>query len=210
MTQGVRAALQQVLGPDIGIGVADPAGGDDDLWPAEKAIIARAVPKRRAEFAAGRRAAREAMTVLAVEPTAILQGADRAPLWPAGMVGSIAHCDTCAIAAVARDADRQSLGIDIEPATPLDAGLIDIVCTQAERDWLATQPKPGLAAKMIFSAKEAVYKAQYPLTQQVIGFDAVTLVMTLDGFDVQSDLNLPKLKGMILIQNGLILSAAHV
>ncbi|MCK0093988.1 4'-phosphopantetheinyl transferase superfamily protein [Yoonia sp. F2084L] len=207
---GVRAALQRMLGPDVGVGVVDPREGEGDLWPNEAEIIARAVPKRRAEFAAGRQAAREAMQVQGVKPTAILQGADRAPLWPKRMVGSIAHCDTCAIAAVAWDGDHQTLGIDVEPATPLASDLIDILCTGHERDWLHTQSEPGLAAKMIFSAKEAVYKAQYPLTHRVIGFDAVTLTLASDRFEVRTDLNIPKLKGAILIQEGLILSVAHV
>lgn len=208
--EGIRHALRQMLGPKVGIGVTDPRGAPDGLWPQEAAAIARAVPKRRAEFAAGRRAARDAMMALTVPAAAIAQGSDRAPIWPQGLCGSIAHCDTCCIAVVARIPDYSALGIDIEPATPLPSELIDIICTKPEQNWLITQSIPGLAAKMIFSAKEAVYKAQYPLTGAVIGFDAVTVGMTNSGFTTVASATLPALKGAILIQDGLILSTAYV
>ena len=179
----VAAALRDMLGADVGVGVT-PARAPADLWPDEAPAVARAIPARRAEFAAGRLAARQAMADINVPPVAILQGADRAPLWPDGLSGSIAHCDSLCIAAVADRGIHPSLGIDIEPATPLDADLIPVVCAPSEQTWLAAQANPGLAAKMIFGAKEAVYKAQYPLTGQVIGFDAVTLtksVFVVDG-----------------------------
>jgi 4'-phosphopantetheinyl transferase EntD len=205
----VRAALQEMLGPDAGVSVTDPRTAAE-LWPQEAATIARAIPKRRAEFAAGRSAARMAMAELDLAPCTIPQGPDRAPIWPAGLSGSIAHCDYFCIAAVAFKTQYKTLGIDIEPATPLAPDLTDIICTKAERDWLTSQPNPGLAAKMIFSAKEAVYKAQYPLTRQIIGFDAVTLIMGDGGFTVAANPTLAEIKGAILIQDGLVLSVAYV
>jgi 4'-phosphopantetheinyl transferase EntD len=205
----VRTALRKMLGPNAGIGVTDPRE-PGVLWMDEVAAMNRAIPKRRTEFAAGRSAARTAMAEAGVSPTAILQGPDRAPLWPTGLTGSIAHCEDCCIAAVAHKDHYKSLGVDVEPATPLASDLTGIICTPAERDWLAGQPNPGLAAKMIFSAKEAVYKAQYPLTGTIIGFDAVTLKMNNGSFTIASTLTLPNMKGAILIQEGLILSAAYV
>jgi 4'-phosphopantetheinyl transferase EntD len=206
---GIRAALQNMLGPNVGIGVTDPKAAGA-LWPEETAAIARAIPKRRAEFAAGRHAARSAMVELGRAPCAIPQGPDRAPLWPAGLSGSIAHCDECCIAAVAYKKDYQTLGLDIEPATALAPDLTDIICTKPERDWLANLPDPGLAAKMIFSAKEAVYKAQYPLTGKVIGFDEVTLEIAGGSFRVAANHVPADMKGVILIEDGLILSVAYV
>lgn len=207
--EGVRAALRQMLGPHAGIGVTDPAQ-DTALWDEEAAAVARAIPKRRTEFAAGRCAARAAMAEIGFAPTAILQGGDRAPIWPAGLAGSIAHCDTCCVSVVALQEHYAALGVDVEPATPLADDLIAVICTPAERAWLAGETDPGLAAKMIFSAKEAVYKAQYPLTRRIIGFDAVTLDMTADAFRVVSNPTLANMKGAILIEHGLILSVAYV
>ena len=207
--EGVRAALRQMLGPHAGIGVTDPAQ-DAALWDEEAAAVARAVPKRRTEFAAGRCAARAAMAEIGFAPAAIPQGPDRAPTWPSGVSGSIAHCDTCCVSVVALKEHHQTLGVDIEPATPLSPDLFAVICTPAERAWLAGEPDPGLAAKMIFSAKEAVYKAQYPLTGKVIGFEAVTLDMTDGAFRVVGDPTLANMKGAILIEGGLILSVAYV
>jgi 4'-phosphopantetheinyl transferase EntD len=205
---GIRAALHKMLGPDAGIGVTDPRTAAE-LWPQETAAITRAIPKRRAEFAAGRSAARMAMAELGLAPCTIPQGPDRAPTWPAELSGSIAHCDDFCIAAVAFKTHYKTLGIDIEPATPLATDLTDIICTKAERDWLASQPDASLAAKMIFSAKEAVYKAQYPLTRQIIGFDAVTLTISNGSFTIAANPALPNMKGAILTQDGLILSVAY-
>ena len=207
--EGIRAALHEMLGPDAGIGVTDPKTAGE-LWPEEAAAITRAIPKRRVEFAAGRSAARAAMAELGLSPCAIPQSSDRAPLWPEGMSGSIAHCDDYCIAAVAQVTHYKALGIDIEPATPLAPELIDIICTKPERDWLTSQPDPALAAKMIFSAKEAVYKAQYPLTRQIIGFDAVTLAISNGAFTVAANPTFANMKGAILTHDGLILSVAYV
>lgn len=205
---GVSAALRQMLGPHAGIGAGDPRQMVP-LWDEEAAAVARAIPKRRAEFAAGRSAARAAMAEIGIAPVAIPQGRDRAPIWPSGLAGSIAHCDTCCIAAVALHGHHAALGVDIEPATPLASDLIEVICTPAERAWLVDQSDPGLAAKVIFSAKEAVYKAQYPLTGKVIGFDAVTLDFDDDRFGVIAGPELTNIKGAILIQEGLILTVAY-
>jgi 4'-phosphopantetheinyl transferase EntD len=205
----VRAALRKMLGPQAGISVTDPAQMAA-LWDEEARAIARAIPKRRAEFAAGRSAARAAMADIGLAPVAIPQGHDRAPIWPEGLSGSIAHCETCCIAAIAVKEHYKTLGVDIEPATPLAPDLVEVICTAQERAWLADEPNPGLAAKVIFSAKEAIYKAQYPLTGRVIGFDAVTLEMTAGGFRVVGDPAFVNMKGAILIEEGLILSVAYV
>ncbi len=204
----LRDALRDMLGPKAGIGVTDPAV-TSTLWPEEAAAVSRAIPKRETEFAAGRHAAREALAQLGLEPMAIPQGADRAPVWPEGITGSISHCAHCCIAVAAHKADYQSLGVDVEPATPLDADLIDVICTPSEQAWLADQPNSGLAAKLIFSAKEAFYKAQYPLTGEVIGFDAVTVAITDSRFEATTTLALPSMKGAIRVHDDLIVTVAY-
>jgi len=206
----IRAALQDMLGPGFGVGVTDPRDPAEGLLPEETPAVARAVEKRQRDFAAGRRAAREAMTALGVTPAAIPQGDQREPVWPQGLTGSISHCSTCCIAAVTHAREDNSVGIDIEPATPLDPDLIPMICTADERNRLQTQPDPNLAAKQIFSAKEAVYKAQFPLTREVIGFKAVALHFESTNFHAELPANLPKCTGSILIRQGMILSVAHV
>ncbi len=179
--------LRALLGPDFGIGVTDPRIDYGDLHPSEVAATPRMVPKRRLEFTAGRAAARMAMAELGVDPHPIPMAPDRAPVWPTGLIGSIAHCDTVAIAAVALADQIRAIGIDIEPATPLDPDLWDTVCTGAELEWLNAQPKcdRGLQAKLIFCAKESVYKAQYPLTGRMIGFEDVEVTFSNTAFSAQ-------------------------
>jgi 4'-phosphopantetheinyl transferase EntD len=207
MQDDIAAVLRAMLGPAVGIGVSNPKDTFDDLWPTERPAIARAIPKRQYEFAAGRRAARQAMAELGIPAQAIVIGDQRAPVWPGGVTGSIAHCDSICIAAISKT--HRSMGIDIEPATPLPADLIPIVCTEQEQ---AKLPKTdaGMIAKRIFCAKEAVYKAQYPLTGEVIGFDALSIHFNQDDtFDATLP-NLPPLHGKLRTQHDLILASVTI
>ena len=207
----IEAALRDMLGPSVAVALSDPRETTDDLMPDEQAYITRAIPKRRYEFAAGRRAARHALTELGLPPTAIPQAPDRAPVWPEGIVGSITHCDTLCIAALAPKSVYNSLGIDIEPSTTLSADLHKAICTAPELHYLASLPSEtrGVDAKRIFCAKEAFYKAQYPLTLKSLGFQDVTLQFSLEQslFHVKSGGH-----GSILVQtiNGLILASCAV
>ena len=200
-------ALRRILGPGFGVGACDPRTASDPLWDAERPAMARAVPKRVLEFAAGRTAARAAMTDIGLKPAAIPMGADRAPIWPDGMIGSIAHCNSVAIAALAPAGTAGSIGIDIEENTPLPRDLWDTICTPRELGWLATQPDDQHAtlAKHIFTAKEAIYKAQYPLTGQMIGFEDVDITLTETGFtarlaDRRATGTTTVLRGLIIAQ----------
>jgi 4'-phosphopantetheinyl transferase EntD len=198
-------ALRGVLGPGFGVGVTDPRVASDPLWDEERPAIARAVPKRILEFTAGRTAARAAMADIGLAPAAIPMGHDRAPIWPDGIIGSIAHCDTACIAAVAHTSTAQSVGLDIEEATPLTTDLWDTVCTPSELAWLATQPEDqqSLLVKRIFVAKEAVYKAQYPFTKRMIGFKDVEVALSNASFIAH--LNEETAKGQMITTPNLIL-----
>ena len=137
------------------------------LFPEETAAVDRAVEKRRAEYAAGRACARAALTALGIGPVAIGRDAERgAPVWPAGVLGSITHCDGYRAAAVAHTTDLLSLGIDAEPHGPLPEGVLEaVVSTAAEQDALAAlmDRAPDVHwDRLLFSAKESVYKAWYP------------------------------------------------
>ena len=111
--------LEQILPPAVAVveTFGDLPGAT--LFPEEEAAIARAVPKRRREFATGRGCARAALNRLGEPPVPILRGPQGAPLWPAGVVGSITHCDGYRAAAVARTSDIATVGLDAEPDKPL-------------------------------------------------------------------------------------------
>jgi 4'-phosphopantetheinyl transferase EntD len=144
-----------------------------NLFPEERATLTRAVPRRIREFATGRECARQAMAKLGYPPAPIVAGADRAPCWPHGLVGSITHAAEHCAAAVARTGDGyHSLGLDLEPALALSPDLLETICLPAERTWLEAQPRSDreVFARAIFSAKECAYKVQYPLSRQVLEF----------------------------------------
>lgn len=170
--------LADIFGADVCVAQGDPRAQWEGPLPGEEDAIARASASRRREFLAGRALARQAMRALDLAAEPIPAGSDRAPVWPAGMTGSISHCaDWCVAAAARLDDGYLSIGLDIEPALPLDAGLIDEVCTADERGWLGLQPAPrrDVLARAIFSAKECAYKCQYPLSRALLDFQAMSI-----------------------------------
>ena len=166
--------IAEILPPPVAAVEAfdDPPGAT--LFPEEEAAMARAAARRRSEFTAGRACARAALAGLGLPATAIVPGQRGAPQWPPGVVGSITHCDGYRASAVAFARDVITLGLDAEPDGPLPGGVLDVVALAEERDRL-----PGLAAaapqvpwdRLLFCAKEAVYKAWFPLTGRWLGFE---------------------------------------
>ncbi|HEX6452667.1 MAG TPA: 4'-phosphopantetheinyl transferase superfamily protein, partial [Trebonia sp.] len=151
----------------------DPA--EVALFPEEEAAVARAVGKRRQEFGSARNCAREALGRLGVPPAPILPGEKGAPQWPDGVVGSITHCAGYRAAVVARARDLLTVGIDAEPAGgALPDGVLDRVSLPAERAMLGelSAAAPGVSwDRLLFSAKESVYKAWFPLARRWLGFE---------------------------------------
>ncbi len=163
--------------PVVAVEAVDDIPGEPP-FPGEEALIAGAAEGRRREFVTARRCARRALAGLGRPATAILSGPRREPLWPAGIVGSITHCPGYRAAAVARAADLAGLGIDAEPHGPLPDGVAEQVILAAERDRLArlTAGHPGIHwDRVLFSAKESVYKVWYPLTGRWLGFEEAHL-----------------------------------
>lgn len=146
------------------------------LLPEEEPLVARAVEKRRREFTAGRTCARRALARLGWPDFPILAGERREPLWPPGIVGAITHCQGYCAAAAARLTDVRSLGIDAEVRGPLPAGVADLVCTEAERRWAAALPDDHWGM-VVFSAKESVYKAWYPVARRWLDYKDAELTV---------------------------------
>jgi 4'-phosphopantetheinyl transferase EntD len=166
--------LDELLPPAAAVAEVfdDPPGVR--LYPEEEVCVARAVERRRREFTTGRHCARTALTRLGLGPSAIPKGERGAPHWPDGVVGSITHCAGYRAAAVARTADLVTIGIDAEPNEPLPAGVFDPISLPRERARLAAiaASAPGVCwDRLLFSAKESVYKAWFPLTGAWLDFD---------------------------------------
>ena len=153
------------------------------LYPEEAALIAPAVPKRRREFTVVRACARRAMEKLGVPPQPVLPGERGAPRWPAGLTGSMTHCDGYCAAALVRAADLASLGIDAEPHQELPDGVLDAVSLPAEAArlrLLAGQHPEVHWDRLLFSAKESVYKAWFPLTGKWLDFTEADIEILVD------------------------------
>jgi 4'-phosphopantetheinyl transferase EntD len=158
--------------------------GDDPaavLFPQERAVVARASGSRQREFATARACARVAMSRLGLPEAAVLPGLWGAPQWPEGVIGSITHCAGYRAAAVARKRDVVSLGVDAEPNEALpDHDMIELVALARERVRLGELAAriPHISwDRLLFSAKESVYKTWFPLARRWLGFESADIVI---------------------------------
>lgn len=214
----VPQAVRGLVPRTVALAMTVPGDPTNVALPTEQACIPRARAARRADFAAGRSAARAAMADLGAAPVAVPVGDGGAPVWPEGLTGSVAHCRTACLAAVALRRDVAALGVDVEEDSPLDPDLFDTICTASERAWLRTQPadRAGRLAKLVFCIKEAAYKCQYPLTGKMLDFhdfeveiapdqDRFTARFLRDAGRFRTGTALP---GRYAFDNGLIVAAA--
>ncbi|MHA6758787.1 4'-phosphopantetheinyl transferase family protein [Streptacidiphilus sp. PAMC 29251] len=154
------------------------------LYPEEEASIAHAVHTRRREFTSVRVCARRSLARLGHAPVPLVPGADGAPGWPTGLVGSMTHCTGYRAAALARAEDVDAVGIDAEPHLPLPMGVEEAIALPAERreiDELHAAYSLIAWDRLLFSAKESLYKAWYPLTGQRLGFEDATVRLDPNG-----------------------------
>ena len=222
--------LASLLPPEVQV---EECFGDPEeavLMPGEEAVIARAVEKRRLEYITTRHLARTALARLGFPPVAIGTGGNREPLWQAGIVGRMTHCRGYRAAAVARygswgegaagggSGAVGGLGIDAEPHGPLPEGVFDTIARPDEM--------PGLAAlaaerpdvrwdRLVFSAKESVYKAWFPVARRWLGFGEASVEFVPDeGMSgtftariLQSGAPITRMTGRWTIESGLVLTA---
>lgn len=168
--------------PGVIVVSTETDSADGALYAAEAAQIRHAVPKRRHEFTLGRLYARMALRRLGIVDFPVLAGAHREPRWPPDIAGSITHCDRFCGVAVAR-APIRAIGIDAEKRGPLPSEVAPLVFTSNERQWLhgAHADNGDDWPTLIFSAKESVYKCQFPLTGAMLDFTDVEIAMTAPG-----------------------------
>ena len=182
-------------------GLADVA-----LFGSEADAVAGACPTRRREFAMVRACARVALRGLGIEPCPILPDSDRVPRWPAGVVGSMTHCPGYRAAVVARAADHQGIAVDAEPHAGLPGDVAELLLREDERACL----RPLQAAhpevhwdRVTFCAKEAVFKAWYPVARHWLDFDDVSTRLCPDG-SLQARIPGRVLAGQWVIGRGLV------
>ena len=182
LQEALIAALEPIFPKEVSV-AALPLEGPFPLgFTEEEVCIEGSNALRKQEFRAGRACAREAMKKLGCPPSPIPAGAQRGPCWPSGVVGSISHTRECCVAAVAFMDDFKSLGLDMEQYARLKPELWRLVLTRDEAVWVEgfSESERVCHAALIFSAKEAFYKYQFPLTQTWLGFQDVEVDVSLE------------------------------
>lgn len=195
----LQEAIDALSLPGIIVGHRLISRGDENaLWPEEIPAFTSSVDKVRRASAAARIVARQLLRRLGRPECALPRGSGGAPTWPTGITGSLAHDSSVAVAAVGMCSDMDGIGIDIEPAESLPTELLGLVATPRER--LTIDNYDPYGGRLLFVAKEAVYKAVYPLDRTF-----------LDHHDVE--INFPDRKA--ITRNGRIVDlrfsiAAHI
>ncbi len=215
--------LAELLPPSVSAVEAFDDEIPSQLYPEEAAMVSAAVAKRRREFATARRCAHEAMAKLGVPGGPLLSGKNREPLWPDGIAGSITHCQGYRAAVVARQQDLASVGIDAEPHAPLPAGVLGVIALPQEAGRLAelaAADQQRCWDRLLFCAKESVYKAWFPLARRWLGFHEADIVIDPGAGTFSATLLVPGpqlgattvegFTGRFAVGNGLVLTAVAV
>jgi 4'-phosphopantetheinyl transferase EntD len=215
--------IQQILPPVVASADTTADLLDSPVFPEEEAYLEQAVEHRRREFVTTRGCARSAMTALGLPPAPVGSGARGEPQWPAGMTGSMTHCDGYRAAAVSHSRDYHSVGIDAERHEPLPAEVVEYVTVPEERTHLRDLARTHPAvhwATVLFSAKETVYKAWYPLARRWLGFRDARLTFDPDAGTYTARLLVPGLvvdgvrigwfTGHWSVRDGIVLTAVAV
>ena len=164
-------ALQALVAGSCESGCVVGVAVDDDA--ALDFAVRRKIRRRRAT-----RAALEQLDASLDEP-AVGDGGE--PWWSGDVVGSISHSEACTVAVVAPATTFAGLGVDIELDVPVSSLFTRRVCSEGELASLVEQgKKPEDWALVVFSAKEAVYKLQFPYSKEVIGLRRVEIELQQD------------------------------
>lgn len=193
------------------------------LYAEESFALGRAVDKRRRDFVTGRACARQALERLGFGPCSVPSGRRGEPVWPQGVVGSITHCRGYVACAVASREILGAIGIDAEPHAALGEGILPEIVTPAEHRRLNDLSAASADVhwdRVWFSAKEAVYKAWFPLTRRWLGFHDVELTVEAADGRFVAQLRMPgaringesisRFNGRWLVRDGLALTAVVV
>ncbi len=161
---------------------ADPAR----LMPIEQAQVAAALEPRKQEYAAVRELARALLSDFGQPPRPVPSLPSRAPLFPPGFVGSLSHGAGRALAVMARERELLSIGCDIEPRAPLPIGVAEHVLRPSER--AAIRDHPAWFDRLVFSAKEAAFKAQHKLSGGFPEFHEIAIALDGQGSGLIAEL----------------------
>ena len=166
-----------------------------DVHPLEWDFVAAAGARRQADFLNGRVCAHACLDELGAGNDPVAVGDKGVPVWPAGIIGSISHCDGFCAAVAVRKQRLRSIGIDIEERGRVGHDLEPLILRDSERRMLdAVSPTDRQDwPTLIFSAKEAFYKAQFPLTGEFLDFHDASVDVGHDSFSLKLERPVAKL-----------------
>lgn len=200
--------MSAFLPSDVLWAAADPRRFNGPWLPEEEAVVARSVEKRRREFGCGRHLARELLGRLGLRVGVLVPLSDRRLPWPSEAVGSVSHCEDMCLVAVALREKWNSVGVDVEPDTPLALDTLAIVASPKEQESFRSEIELSTWGKSCFVAKEAYYKAQFEVTRRFLEFRDVELSFEAPpregraiGFECRSA-KAPRLRGRLLRSEG--------
>ncbi|MEU3403700.1 4'-phosphopantetheinyl transferase superfamily protein [Streptomyces sp. NPDC006670] len=218
--------LRRILPSCVAVAECRGDAPEAALYPEEAALISTAADARRREFTTVRHCARRAMRELGLRAAPVLPGRHGAPRWPDQVVGSLTHCPGYRGGALARSRDITLLGIDAEPHRPLPDGVLDAIALPGERRLVrARLARRGEVCwdRLLFSAKESVYKAWNPYTGQRLEFEDASIAFDPDAGTFTAHLLAPRprlpagappapdlLEGRWLVREDVVLTAIAV
>lgn len=195
----------------------DDLGHFQNLHPLERALVAHAVTMRKAEFGDARWCAHEALKKLGRDTgEPILRGERGMPLWPAAVSGSLTHTEGFRAAVVAPRLIVRSMGLDAEVAEPLPDGVLSSIARASELPQIERLRARGIecADRLLFCAKEATYKAWFPLTHRWLGFEQAEIDLRDDGTFVSYLLvrptPVPFIEGKWAVNDGYVVATTAV
>lgn len=163
----------------IGAELTDLSAGAS-LMAEEMAAVARASARRRAEFASGRQCARAALRLLGHDLVGIPSLPTNAPRWPDGVTGSVSHSLGYCGAVVTWSRLFGAIGFDVERRGSVSPDVLSIVASESEAAGLSgiTGRSRDDLATVLFSAKEAYYKAHHQAYGSELDFPDVEFHLT--------------------------------
>ena len=152
------------------------------LHPAEENYFSQlSSVSRKEHYRSGRICAGEVLSKLGTLGQPVLRDPQtREPLWPEGISGAITHSGKWAAAAAGKTSDVSGIGIDLEDLErQVDSRISRHVCIPEEQKWLQECGEDFLEQnlKIIFSAKESIFKAFFPYTRTFLHFHDARILM---------------------------------
>ena len=171
-----------------------------ELAHEETGPVERVAARRVLEYSSGRSLARNLLRRMGADHPVVTRTPDRSPRWPTGFVGSIAHCEGRCVAVVGLARDFAAVGIDVEPAQPLEEGLFATILAPVEHEHvMSLDPSArGLEVRRVFVAKEAAYKCLYPQIGVFLDFHDVRIELDDAGRRFSIDVEHPSARGIEL------------